>query len=369
MKTFLKVILPTAILILLGFTSWRSLAKDAEPARLTAEADTLGRTVVTAHLEAPLEPGKNVLWCGTFQLAWNEVCALVGEDLHFAGGDPPMVGTLNQKRFTRNDVDEASYVAIADFVRNNVHAKIQSALKAKFGNAASPRLIPARELTPRPQDIVAYTYLQKNLEFRVPFERLDEPIVFAGTSLPAFGMGRKTKPDHAKMYPQVAVLFYQGPDDFAVELKTKTTGDKLLLAKVKPAGTLGETIAAVQGRLSKAEPQEATYGDVLAVPKLNFDVTRRFDELVGKRLAVKNAQIAPDLLIVSAAQNILFELNEKGVKLRSESHIAFGCGAAAPPKNPRRMVFDKPFLVLLQRAGAKTPYFAMWVDNPEMLAH
>jgi len=368
MKTFLKVILPSAILILLGIMYWRSLAKDAEPARLTAEAETLRRTVVTPHLEAPLEAGKNVLWCGTFQLAWNELCALVGEDLHFAGGDPPIVGTLNRKQFARSDVDEASYVAIADFVRNNVHEKIRRALKAKFGNAASPRLIPARELTPRPQDIVAYTYLQKNLEFGVPFERLEEPIVFAGTSLPAFGMGRETKPDHTKMYPQVAILFYQGPDDFAVELKTKTEGDKLLLAKVKPAGTLGGTIAAVQGRLSKAEAQEATYGDVLAVPKFNFDVTRRFDELVGKQLTVKNPQVAPDLVILSAAQNIRFELNEKGVKLRSESHIAIGCSAAPRPKNPRRMILDKPFLVLLQRAGAKAPYFALWVDNPEILA-
>jgi hypothetical protein len=31
------------------------------------------------------------------------------------------------------------------------------------------------------------------------------------------------------------------------------------------------------------------------------------------------------------------------------------------------MVFDKPFLVVLERADAMSPYFVMWVDNPELL--
>jgi len=31
------------------------------------------------------------------------------------------------------------------------------------------------------------------------------------------------------------------------------------------------------------------------------------------------------------------------------------------------MIFDKPFLVLVQRSDAKMPYFALWVDNPEIL--
>jgi len=31
------------------------------------------------------------------------------------------------------------------------------------------------------------------------------------------------------------------------------------------------------------------------------------------------------------------------------------------------MIFDKPFLVVLRREGAKAPYFALWVDNAELL--
>jgi serine protease inhibitor len=66
-------------------------------------------------------------------------------------------------------------------------------------------------------------------------------------------------------------------------------------------------------------------------------------------------------------KNTRFEMNEKGVELRSEAHMAFGCGMEAPPVRQHRMVFDKPFLLLMERAEAKIPYFALWVDNAELL--
>jgi hypothetical protein len=31
------------------------------------------------------------------------------------------------------------------------------------------------------------------------------------------------------------------------------------------------------------------------------------------------------------------------------------------------MVFDKPFLIMLQIRDADAPYFALWVANPELL--
>ncbi|MHB8900833.1 MAG: hypothetical protein ACYC6Y_18950 [Thermoguttaceae bacterium] len=59
--------------------------------------------------------------------------------------------------------------------------------------------------------------------------------------------------------------------------------------------------------------------------------------------------------------------NEKGVRLRSESYISLGCGMTSGPESPHRMIFDKPFLVLLQRRDREVPYLAMWVENAELL--
>jgi hypothetical protein len=33
------------------------------------------------------------------------------------------------------------------------------------------------------------------------------------------------------------------------------------------------------------------------------------------------------------------------------------------------MILDKPFVILVQRADAKTASFALWVDNPKVLVH
>src|SRR5881392_3552499 len=45
------------------------------------DAAKLTQTIVTSHLEAEIAKGTNLLWCGTFQLAWNEACRLTGGDL------------------------------------------------------------------------------------------------------------------------------------------------------------------------------------------------------------------------------------------------------------------------------------------------
>ena len=34
---------------------------------------------------------------------------------------------------------------------------------------------------------------------------------------------------------------------------------------------------------------------------------------------------------------------------------------------PKDLIFDKPFLIMLQNQDAKAPYFAAWVDNAEIL--
>ena len=141
---------------------------------LVATADQLKSTVITAHLEEPIKPGRNVLWCATFQLAWNEACALIGEDVHLQK-DPPLVAFLNKKTATKNDLDDASYVALAGFVRDGIYARIDAELKRKFKGEATPRYSKPMGAT-RPQDFVAYSYLFKNLEFPTPFQRLDAPL-------------------------------------------------------------------------------------------------------------------------------------------------------------------------------------------------
>ena len=332
---------------------------------LVATDRQLSATAVTPHVQQRILSGQNLLWCGTFQLAWNETAGLIGEELHFAP-EPPMVAELNRGAFTRDDLDAESYGALAGFVGDGIFGKIDRALAETFKGQARPHYLPPRELTPRPQDIVAYCYLFKHMEFAVPFEDLPAPLRFAGADVASFGM-REYKTGHRPMYDQVRILDYRDEDDFVIEVLTKSKGDRLILAKTAPAETLAGAIADVQGRIRADSVAAMSAADVLVVPKFNFDVTREYRELLGLHLVAKNPAVAEDLLILAALQNIRFQMDEKGVRLRSESHISLGCSAAATPVPEHVMIFDKPFLVLMQRADRTLPYFALWVDNAELM--
>ena len=41
---------------------------------------------------------------------------------------------------------------------------------------------------------------------------------------------------------------------------------------------------------------------------------------------------------------------------------------AVAASGPRDFHFDRPYLIYMQRRGAEQPYFAMWVDNDELMA-
>ncbi len=70
---------------------------------------------------------------------------------------------------------------------------------------------------------------------------------------------------------------------------------------------------------------------MLKVPKTNFNLTRQYDELYGVGpLVSSNDKIADDLVVLYAAQNIRFQMDERGVKLRSEANMQLGCSGGRP---------------------------------------
>jgi len=330
-----------------------------------ADVATLKDTQLVLHPDVPLAPDKNVLWCGTMQLAWNKAIDLVGEKLHFEN-QPPVVDLLNRQDFTDADLDPASYVALADFERNNVEDEIRAALEKTFHGAASPELIPEKPANPGPSDFVAYAYLYKNLAFNHPFED-NAPLTFDAQPVKNFGF--ETSADlPGDILNQVLIYDYKSGNDFIIKLKTKSADDELVLAKVPPGATLGDTINGVLKRLATSKPEVAGKHDELAVPKLNFDLRKSFTELAGLVLQPSpQARIKDHLKVTEAKQLIRFQLNEKGAILKSEATIVMTMSAVFPDPQRHTLIFDKPFLILMKRAKSDQPYFALWVGNASLL--
>src|ERR1700677_772318 len=333
-----------------------------------ADVASLPNTQFLAHPDLPLDKDKNVIWCGTLQLAWNSAIDLVGEKLQFVT-QPPVVDLLNQEDFTSADLDPNLFGAVADFEKNHVEDKIRAALQKTFGGAASPELIPEPEKNPQPYDFVAYSYLFKNLQFAKPFAKNTE-FNFEDHPVKSFGfLERKSSLDPA-IFLQVRINDYQSPDDFIITLQTKATDDDLILAKIAPGATMQETITSVMQRIAAQNGHWENPGtrDSLAVPDLNFDLKKSFKELVGLNLKPGPNIKVDNLVTEKVEQLVRFQLNEKGAVLKSEAVIQMvGAMAMANEPPPYEMLFDKPFLILMKQAKSDKPYFAMWVGNSALL--
>ena len=360
-----RIVGSAALLVVLLFIVGRSCRKREEKV-LRADSKDLKHTIITAHLEEKIVPGKNLIYCSTFQLAWNELCDKIhNEDIRLQD-EPPMVKILNKKLTTKADLSEDCYLAMAGFGKNGILKNINRALRSKFG-----AITPTLQGQFAPQDVVAYGFLEKDLKFATPFESLKKPIEFrSGSStveVEGFGIKefRPEKAAHAKLAEQFSIVHYRGPrkDDhtpreeiLVVRLFARSRDEEIILAQAEPGPTLLNTINSVDKALQKGRSVHLSRKSTLRIPKLDFDIRHSYGDLLGKNL--QNADFT-GYHIAWARQDIRFRLNERGATLRSWA--LFGV------KSELRPIFSGPFLLYLKEKTGKYPYLAIWVDNPEIL--
>jgi hypothetical protein len=351
----LRIVGLLSILLLLTACGKPNHDEIAGPPELKANAADLKQTVVTPHLEEPIKAGTNVLWCGTMQVAWNEMCGFMKADVTL-DGNPPAAAVLNKKSVTKDALDPTTYVALADTGANDVLGQIRKELADKFDGAAAPQLLPNAVA---PETIIAYAYLFVDMPFAHTFERLPRPLQFQGVEVMAFGYEGviKNSTHDGKAKNQIKLHDAKDKDNFILELTTKRENHHLILAKIPPAETLAETINAVRARL-KDDPDHGSASRMI-IPVLNFDLLREYDELKKNVTTAGFTKYA----VEQALQSIRFRLDERGALLKSEG-IVWASKCAVEPIN---YIFDKPFLIMLQYKDAKQPYFALWVDNSELL--
>ena len=203
------------------------------------------------------------------------------------------------------------------------------------------------------------------------FDRLKQPLRFhaAGdeTDVASFGIEdfRCHDAREKSLRGQVSVLDYVGPDDLVLQLSTQQ--DPIVLAKKPRAATLAEALAAVQARfarpLGRDVQKKLDIEERLVIPLLSLFVERKYTELIQR--TILNPGFTT-LFVEDSIQFIRFQLDESGAILEAEAAI-FVLNGDEPPPEPRRFVFDRPFLLYLQQRQAEQPYFVMWVENPEVL--
>jgi hypothetical protein len=181
------------------------------------------------HIEAEIPEGKSVIYCSTFQLAWNELINnVVEKDVEVENG-PYWTYNLNKQIGDKDDLTAEYYVANAGYISDGIVEKINEELEAKFQKSYEPS-VPLSD-----SGIIAYSYLFKNLKFMDEFEP-DFYLNFnEEKEVKSFGIKAEANPYTGYLKTRSCILYdYKNDDDFILQVRLKNSSDEIYLAKVEP---------------------------------------------------------------------------------------------------------------------------------------
>jgi hypothetical protein len=292
------------------------------------------------------------VWVGTFQLVWNDLMDRIAfGNIKFAEGTPEIVNELNKREITTDDINDKNYYKYTGKIVKNTKKTIENAIKKKFGETSD--ILDKLDLKPNGERYIAYAMLKKDFRFVNAFDKLGKSD-FRDTQAEFFGIS-KYSDDQLKK--GVRVLFYNSPDDYAVVLETV---DKDEVYLYKTANTKQFNFIYQDMRKKELAYNGNTRmgnKDELKVPNLKFFEEKQFDELTGKRIKGTRMQIE------KALETVKFDMNNEGVKLKSEAAITMMKTAVGPRKTeePRYFYFDNTFVLFLKEKEKRNPYFALRV--------
>ena len=344
------------------------------------ESTKLAVTSFSPVLDAKIVQGKNFIYCSTFQLAWKYLCSqIIGGPVKMEG-DPENAEKLNVLIGDDPVVSDDAYFALAGFGRDAIASGVNDGLKAKFGSRA-----PTVALSVGADEILAFAYLFKNLEFKKEFETIKSPIEFTGangkkTKIASFGIDcfSEHDKDQKKMSRQLEISYYDHQKGFIIRLSSKSASDEIVISTVPPRGTLKETFENIAVLIKNGSPADAGELDnpdkticdreSFRMPKIDFNILHFFTEVQNHKILNETPALkdGKSYIIGSAAQSVRFRLCEKGALLES---LAFGnvFPTAVPKYHPRDLTVKGPFFVYLKDISKPYPYFMMYVDNDELL--
>lgn len=331
------------------------------------ESAALAGTVISPILDSTVPEHKNVVWCSSFQLAWNELKGtIIGEPILLDGAQA-VAERLNNAEQTTGDVSKNDVYARAGLVRDGITETIRSEMARRFGPEAAPDFNDVSADT----EIVAYAYLNANVRFGLPYFENDDQFAFTDsrgeqTAICSFGLREKDDYAYEALRRQVEVLFCDWDSDYqatayALDLDKESSPNQIIVAMIERPATLLDGYKEVErkSRTPSEVRNSRDFGpnDILLVPNFCWRISHRFAEL--ERANLQNAGFER-LYIERAMQVINFRLDRSGAELESEAKLY-----VAP--EPTEYLFDRPFLIYMKKRGAAYPFFVMWVDNAELL--
>ena len=279
----------------------------------------------------------NNLWVGTIDLAWKELENQLGKErIDLEDGNLPIVDDLNSSTFTKDMLDSNDYNITVERTITNGY-KID-------------------------------TSLNKELHFLEVFDNFSNDYTWTfGDSeefIKYFGINNASSEEINK---NIEVLFFNRnddnsamSDDFAIKLKTQE-GDEIILYRTNENKNFDEYYKDIQEKTNAyTESREFTEDDELRIPYVRVNGMIAHNELYNKYIKDTNGLYFTDVI-----QNVNFYLNEKGCNLSSQ--VTMVTEYLSTSINARYCYFNDQFVIFMKEANSNNPYFALKVDNTDIL--
>jgi hypothetical protein len=324
--------------LFIGQSSCKKVDKKWSELPEVTNLDQLKQTEFVTTLESPINSNNNIIYAPALLYAWQEVKQELKSDILVTPSNAADFKILTTSTSWLNTLKDDEYSVDVDIAG---------------------------------ETIIARAFFNKTLPFANKLQQANAPILFGKNKISAFGMYNYDK----EIINQSQVLYYKDDDHFLLKLVPRDAQHEIILAKgLDKANTLAETVQQVmhlvtQGLKERADNKQywkyrIDYVDMFSIPAIKFNIETNYQSLQGQSFATKNNN---KYTIETAYQRTGFILNENGAVMESEAYVLSDTIATAPESHPKKMVFDKPFYVLLKRTGKSNPYFVMKVNNAELL--
>ena len=298
----------------------------------------------------------DTIWCGTFQLIWNDLKNdLAKQDIKFSP-QLKVVENLNKESFRVNDITDKYYYKKIGIPSLALKQEIENGIKEKF-NETSDILDDFEWEDRNPLDYFLYVMLKKEFQFKKEFEEFENGKFGEYENVKYFGIKND---ETEELQAQVKVLYYNSKNDFAIKLLTKQE-DEVILCKNPEGKTFNEIYENIKQNKQKYKGKTYTEeGELLKIPNIKVNEKKEFTEIENKSFYFSNGR---EYSIEKAIQTIKFELDKKGGKIKSEAGMMAKNETAMAIDEIREFVIDDTFAIFLQEKGKDKPYFAGKIND------
>ena len=299
--------------------------------------------------------GDNAVWCGTFNLIWNDLKNdIAKQDIKFAENSDT-VDNLNKGTFTTNELSESSYYKTYGTPKLELKAEIEKAIKEKF-NETSDILDSFIWEGHDEKDYFLYSMLKKEFEYAKEFDKLDNGTFVKYNNVRYFGITGRTKD---QVREQVQVLYYNSEDDFALKIQTKSD-DEIIVSVGNNEDNFLDLYNSIMSKSENyKDGKRFRDGDTFKMPYITFNLKEEITEVENKPFSLSTGD---EYIIEMALQTIEFELDEKGGRVKSEAGIMMNATSVAP-QEPRKFNVDQAFTIFLIEHDKELPYFAAKISD------